>query len=87
MIAPAASRIARSRAGKGDPSLKSNGRVSTPASVSAPRTPATEVAATSRKLGFGAVCPCRAAVMSVKRNDTQTQMKRKAASAALIART
>jgi hypothetical protein len=87
MIVPAASKIARSRAGNGDPSFKLSGNVSTPASVTAPRTPAIDVAATSRQLGFVARRPWRVAVNRVKRNEAHTHRQRKAASAPLIART
>ena len=67
------------------PSPRVKGSVSTPASVTAPRTPARVVAATSCQLGRVTAIPRRAARASVRRSDNQTQAKRKVASVALIA--
>lgn len=57
MITPMARKIASSREGKADPSLMASGKVRTPASVVAPRTPQKDMAATIRQLGTRRQCP------------------------------
>lgn len=87
MITPAARKIARLRAGKGVPSDSANGRVSTPARVMAPRTPATEVAAISRQLTGGAGWPRRMARAMFHFSENHAHTKRRTARAAVIAST
>lgn len=85
MITPAARKIARSRAGNGVPSDSMSGSVSTPASVIAPRTPATDIAAMT--CGGTGARPPGLARNSVKRPETKIQPKRSAAKPKLIAST
>src|SRR5438552_2445776 len=56
-ITPAARQIARARAGNGEPLGIASGSVRTPASVTAPRTPARDTAATSRQFGLAPPAP------------------------------
>ena len=87
MITPAARKMARFLAGKGVPSGRAKGMVSTPARVIAPRTPAKDIAATSRQLICGGVTPRRAARNMFQRSETHTHMNRSTARAAVMART
>ncbi|MNN20272.1 hypothetical protein D3C81_1335450 [compost metagenome] len=86
IMTPAARKMARLRAGMGVPSPRTKGRVRMPARVMAPRTPARDMTATRRSpTRDGAPRPRLRNRVSF--SDVQTQMKRRAASAATIAST
>ena len=76
MMTPAARKITRSRAGKGEPSRIASGSERMPASVMAPRTPATDPASLTRKPNVSAARPFRRATMAVTISLAQIQMKR-----------
>src|SRR3546814_18694771 len=71
MMTPIARKIARSRAGNADPSFMTSGRVNTPASVMAPRTPAKDIAARILQSGSEREPPLLA---RVRRNEIQTHV-------------
>ncbi|MNV61365.1 hypothetical protein D3C71_1538680 [compost metagenome] len=75
-ITMAASDTARSLAGKGAPLSSAKGSVMTPASVTAPRTPATDTARITRKPTSGVVAPRRRAAIALSLSDTVTQSSR-----------
>lgn len=60
---------------------------STPASVSAPRTPATVMIATVRNPGTALIMPCRAAPRLANQRSNQTHTKRITYSASVTAAT
>src|SRR3546814_14500913 len=84
MMTPIARKIARSRAGNADPSFMTSGRVNTPASVMAPRTPAKDIAARILQSGSEREPPPLA---RVSRNDLQPHVHRSPASPKVIANT
>ncbi|KAG1585716.1 hypothetical protein G6F46_014826 [Rhizopus delemar] len=87
-ITDAARKITRSRAGNALPSGRNSGRVSTPARVIAPRTPATEVATTMRQFGASPRSrPRRRARSRFQRSDSHTHSRRSVISARLITTT
>ena len=86
MITPAARKIARLRAGMGVPSPRTNGKVRIPARVMAPRTPASDMTATRRSPTLGGAFLPRLR-NRVNFSEVQTQTKRRAASAATMAKT
>ncbi len=83
-MTPIASAIMASRAGNAKPDGIASGKVSMPASVMAPRTPAVAVTASRRVCGIALVSPRMAARKMVSFNATQTQAKRRAPSMSVI---
>ena len=75
-ITPDAMKIARSRPGNGAPPGNISGNDKTPASVTAPRTPATVVTAAVRKPGTAFATPCFAALRLANQRSSQTHTKR-----------
>ncbi|KAH0423043.1 hypothetical protein KCU90_g8863, partial [Aureobasidium melanogenum] len=84
-ITPDAMKIARSRPGSGAPPGNTSGKDNTPASVTAPRTPATVVTVTVRKPGTAFATPCFAAPRLANQRNSHTHTKRIAYSAAATA--
>ncbi|GAV36695.1 hypothetical protein ROTAS13_04383 [Roseomonas sp. TAS13] len=82
-----ARKMARSRAGKGAPSGDTSGRVSTPARVIAPFTPASAMTATRCQLGRSGERPFREACSRMNCTEIQTQAKRSAARPRVMAMT
>ena len=86
IMTPPAIKIAKSRVGKGEPSGINRGKVKTPAKVTAPRTPATDIINKIRQLIWRAVCWVWS-TSQVKRITSQPQINRKAISAVVISNT
>ncbi|MNN10778.1 hypothetical protein D3C81_1237110 [compost metagenome] len=86
-ITAAARKITRSRAGNGSPPGTISGRVSTPARVIAPRTPATDIASTTRPGVCVPFSPRMRALSRLQRSDSHTKVSRITTSMALMAST
>ena len=71
-------KIARSRPGNGVPPGNTSGNDNTPASVTAPRTPATVVTVAVRNPGTALTMPCFAAPRLANQRSNQTHTKRSA---------